>query len=88
MNMYACIIDISVPHEIKNQRAWRTSKIMKKWTGCNHPKREVVLGAPDKVNIPSLMHDTRLCQLARRTVIHDIRRPAERSAPSIKKYKL
>ena len=29
MNMYACIIDISVPHEIKNQRAWRTSKIMK-----------------------------------------------------------
>ena len=25
-------------------------------------KREVVLGAPDRVNIPCLMHDTRLCQ--------------------------
>ena len=24
--------------------------------------REVVLGAPDRVNIPCLMHDTRLCQ--------------------------
>ena len=24
-------------------------------------KWEVVLGAPDKVNIPCLMHDTRLC---------------------------
>ena len=24
---------------------------------------EVVLGAPDRVNIPCLMHDTRLCQL-------------------------
>ena len=26
-------------------------------------KWEVVLGAPDRVNIPCLMHDTRLCQL-------------------------
>ena len=25
--------------------------------------KEVVLGAPDRVNIPCLMHDTRLCQL-------------------------
>ena len=24
---------------------------------------EVALGAPDRVNIPCLMHDTRLCQL-------------------------
>ena len=28
-----------------------------------HKPREVVLGAPDRVNIPCLMHDTRLCQL-------------------------
>ena len=27
-----------------------------------YPKWEVVLGAPDRVNIPCLMHDTRLCQ--------------------------
>ena len=27
-----------------------------------YPKWEVVLGAPDKVHIPSLMHDTRICQ--------------------------
>ena len=26
-------------------------------------KLEVVLGVPDRVNIPCLMHDTRLCQL-------------------------
>ena len=26
-------------------------------------KWEVVLGAPDRVNIPCLFHDTRLCQL-------------------------
>ena len=26
-------------------------------------KREVALGAPDRVNIPCLMHDTRICQL-------------------------
>ena len=26
-------------------------------------KWEVVLGAPDRVNIPCLMHDTRLCQI-------------------------
>ena len=34
-----------------------------KWTRCKYPIREVVLGAPDRVNIPCLMHDTRLCQL-------------------------
>ena len=27
-----------------------------------YPKWGVVLGAPDRVNIPCLMHDTRLCQ--------------------------
>ena len=27
------------------------------------PKWEVVLGAPERVNIPCPMHDTRLCQL-------------------------
>ena len=42
-----------------------------KWTRCKYPKGtdvkypkwEVVLGAPDKVNIPCLMHDTCLFQL-------------------------
>ena len=33
-----------------------------KWTRCKYPKWEVVLGATDRVNIPCLMHDTRLCQ--------------------------
>ena len=40
------------------------------WTRCSNPKGtdvkypkwEVVLDAPDRVNIPCLMHDTRLCQ--------------------------
>ena len=30
---------------------------------CKISKWEVALGAPDRVNIPCLMHDTRLCQL-------------------------
>ena len=30
---------------------------------CKIYKWEVVLGAPDRVNTPCLMHDTRLCQL-------------------------
>ena len=34
-----------------------------KWTRCEYPKWEVVLGAPDNANIPCLMHATRLCQL-------------------------
>ena len=33
-----------------------------KWTRRQYPN-EVVLGAPDRVNIPCPMHDTRLCQL-------------------------
>ena len=28
---------------------------------CKISKWEVVKGAPDRVNIPCLMHDTRLC---------------------------
>ena len=41
-------------------------------TRCTNPKNgqmiisniwEVLLGAPDRVNIPCLMHDTCLCQL-------------------------
>ena len=65
--MYKCslsIIKIHVPraHEVKNQRviAKRTSQIMKYG---QDPIWEVVTGAPDRVNIPCLMHDTRLCQL-------------------------
>ena len=27
-----------------------------KWTRCKYPKWEVVPGAPDRVNIPCLMH--------------------------------
>ena len=29
---------------------------------CKISQWEVVLGAPDRVNIPCLIHDTRLCQ--------------------------
>ena len=32
------------------------------WIRCIYPKREVVLVAPDIVNLPCHMHDTRLCQ--------------------------
>ena len=56
--------------EVKNQRviAKRTSQIMKygqdviiqkRTDDNNYPIREVVLAAPDRVNIPCLMHDTR-----------------------------
>ena len=61
-----------VPHEVKNLSALtkRTSRIMKygqdvaiqKGTDVKYPKWEVVQGAPDRVNIPCLMHGTRLCQ--------------------------
>ena len=34
-----------------------------KWTRCKYSKWEVVLGAPDRVNIPCLMHDTYFCEL-------------------------
>ena len=33
-----------------------------KWTGCKYQKEKVVLGAQDRVNIPCLKHDTRLCK--------------------------
>ena len=33
-----------------------------KGTDVNYPKWEVVPGAPDRVNIPCLMHPTSLCQ--------------------------
>ena len=70
-------LKIQVPraHEVKNQCviSKRTSQIMKhgqdviiqKWKDVYYPKWEVVLpvGAPDRVNIPFLMHDTRLCQM-------------------------
>ena len=64
----ACIINIYVPHEVTYQReAFMNNEL---WTSCsnpkgtdmNYPKWELVLGAPDRVNIPCLMHDTRLCQ--------------------------
>ena len=57
-NIYACIINIYVPHDVKNQRALAkmTSQIMKN----GQDGQEVVLVAPDKVNIPCLMHDTSL----------------------------
>ena len=32
-------------------------------TRFTYPKWEVVLGARDRINIPFLMHDCRLCQL-------------------------
>ena len=51
-------------HEVKNQHALalakRTFQIVKM---DKTSKWEVVLGAPDKVNITCLMHDTRLRQL-------------------------
>ena len=49
-----------VPHEVKNLRAVATryTQIMKwPWTDVKYPKWEVVLGAPDRVNMPCLMHD-------------------------------
>ena len=61
--MYVCTIKIQVPraHEVKHQRviAKRTSQtmengqdvIIQKWTDVYYPIWEVVLGAPDRVNI-------------------------------------
>ena len=49
---------------LRNLRATakRNSQIMI-MDRCKISKWEVVLGAPDRVNIPRLMHDTRLCQM-------------------------
>ena len=55
---------------VKNQRALakRTSRIMKyghdvaKGKDVKYPSWEVVLGAPDTVNMPCLMNGTHLCQ--------------------------
>ena len=46
-------------HEVKNQRALAKNEIDR----CKISKWELVVGAPDRVNIPCLMHDTCLCQL-------------------------
>ena len=48
---------MKVPHEVTNQRALakRTSQKMKNGQDIN--QSEVVLGAPDRVNIPCLMHE-------------------------------
>ena len=40
-----------------------------KWTDVEYPNWEVALGVPDRVNIPCLMHDTRLCQIDRVIVL-------------------
>ena len=54
-----------IPHEVKNQRALakRTSQIMKNGQDVNIQMRSGTIGAPDRVIIPCLMHDTRPCQL-------------------------
>ena len=62
MNMYTCIINIQVLHEVKILRAI-TMRTDVNWTRCTYPKWEVVLAAPHRVNIPCIMHDTRLCQI-------------------------
>ena len=38
-----------------------TSRIINEIDRCKISEWEVVLGAPDKVKIPCLMHDTHLC---------------------------
>ena len=65
--MYLCecmFIHVPRAHEVKNQRviAKRTSQIMKYGQDVIIQKRTDDNGAPDRVNIPCLMHDTRLCQ--------------------------
>ena len=39
-----------------------------KWTRCKYPKWEVVLGDPDRVNRPCLMHDTRLKTISEKSL--------------------
>ena len=52
---------MKVPHEVKIKRALakRTSEIMKNGQDVI---QMLVLGAPDRVNIPGSMHDTRFCE--------------------------
>ena len=54
-----CIINIRVRHEVKYQRGL----IMKNGQDVYNQMRSGTIGAPDRVNIPRLMHDTRLYQL-------------------------
>ena len=46
-----------------NEQLLRGLPNNKEWTRCKYLKWEVVLAAPDRVNIPCPMHDTRLCQI-------------------------
>ena len=48
--------------DFPNNEIW-TRCYNPKWKDLIYPKWEVVLGAPNRVNIPCLMHDTCLCQI-------------------------
>ena len=48
--------------DFPNNEIW-TRCYNPKWKDVIYPKWEVVLGAPNRVNIPCLMHDTCLCQI-------------------------
>ena len=41
----------------------RTSQIMKNGQDINIHMRNGTIGSPDRVNIPCLMHNTRLCHI-------------------------
>ena len=53
-----CISQEDFPNNEKWTRCYNP-----KWKDVLYPKWEVLLGAPDRVNIPRLIHGTRLCQL-------------------------
>ena len=56
MNIYACIKNIQVSHEEKKSMCNNYEDLPN--NECKTSEWEVVLGAPDRVNIPCLMHDT------------------------------
>ena len=62
--IYACIIKIYISHEVKNQRALVITTSQRMINGQDiiiH--MEIILCDPDKINIPCLFHDTRLCHI-------------------------
>ena len=62
------IVKIKDPHEVKNQRAKakgspQLMKYVQDVIRCIISRWKVALGAPDRINITFILHDTRLCQL-------------------------
>ena len=54
--------------------------------GCKRSEWEVVLGAPDRVNIACVMHDTRLCQIYVKMTSTELKRCLYKTCRDVKNF--